>query len=110
MRFESSPSGSHRRVLADAPLLDRIAEDPILRDTKLIAEAWDAAGAYQVGRFSVRWWADVPVPVRDVTRSAAAQSKEAAAAADGATPRCTHDISWIGRRAGAMRSAQQPSR
>ena len=37
------------RVLADAPLLERIAEDPILRDAKLIAEAWDAAGAYQVG-------------------------------------------------------------
>ena len=41
----------HGRVLADAPLLERIAEDPILRDAKLIAEAWDAAGAYQVGCF-----------------------------------------------------------
>ena len=28
-----------------------IAEDPILRQTKIIAEAWDAAGAYQVGWF-----------------------------------------------------------
>ena len=46
------------RVLADAPLLERIAEDPILRDTKLIAEAWDVAGAYQVGCFSQRRWAE----------------------------------------------------
>jgi glycosidase len=33
------------KLLANAPLLDRIAEDPILRDVKIIAEAWDAAGA-----------------------------------------------------------------
>jgi glycogen operon protein len=45
-------------VLADSPLLERIAEDPILRDAKLIAEAWDAAGAYQVGSFSYRRWAE----------------------------------------------------
>ncbi len=43
-------------LLSDAPLLKRIAEDPILRDVKLIAEAWDAAGAYQVGSFSERRW------------------------------------------------------
>ena len=42
------------RVLADPPLVERIAEDPILRDAKMIAEAWDAAGAYQVGSFSHR--------------------------------------------------------
>ncbi|MDZ4199660.1 MAG: glycogen debranching protein GlgX [Kiritimatiellia bacterium] len=37
--------------LARPPLIDRIAEDPILRDVKLIAEPWDAAGLYQVGSF-----------------------------------------------------------
>ncbi|MBF0517015.1 MAG: hypothetical protein HQK97_07845, partial [Nitrospirae bacterium] len=39
------------------PLLQRIALDPILAKTKLIAEAWDAAGLYQVGTFphSGRW-------------------------------------------------------
>jgi isoamylase len=45
-------------VLQDAPLIERIGEDPVLRDTKLIAEAWDAGGAYQVGSFGngdVRW-------------------------------------------------------
>ena len=33
------------------PLVEAIAEDPLLSDTKIIAEAWDAAGAYQVGSF-----------------------------------------------------------
>jgi isoamylase len=56
------------RILADAPLLERIAEDPILRDTKLIAEAWDAAGAYQVGSFSDRRWAEWNGPFRDDVR------------------------------------------
>ena len=47
-------------LLEDAPILKRIAEDPILRDTKIIAEAWDAGGAYQVGGFRGRWaeWND----------------------------------------------------
>ena len=40
------------RLVANPPLLERIAEDPILRDVKLIAEAWDAGGAYQVGQLS----------------------------------------------------------
>ena len=56
------------RVLADAPLLERIAEDPILRDAKLIAEAWDAAGAYQVGAFSDRRWAEWNGHFRDDVR------------------------------------------
>ena len=55
-------------VLADAPLLERIAEDPILRDAKLIAEAWDAAGAYQVGSFSGRRWAEWNGHFRDDVR------------------------------------------
>ena len=56
------------RVLTDAPLLERIAEDPILRDAKLIAEAWDAAGAYQVGWFSQRRWAEWNGRFRDDVR------------------------------------------
>jgi len=48
--------------------MERIAEDPILRDTKLIAEAWDAAGAYQVGSFSVRRWAEWNGHFRDDVR------------------------------------------
>lgn len=44
-------------VLPNPPMIELIAEDPVLRDTKIIAEAWDAAGLYQVGSFSTdsRW-------------------------------------------------------
>jgi isoamylase len=55
-------------VLADAPFLERIAEDPILRDAKLIAEAWDAVGAYQVGSFSNLRWAEWNGRFRDDVR------------------------------------------
>jgi glycogen operon protein len=58
----------HGRILADAPLLERIAEDPILRDAKLVAEAWDSAGAYQVGAFSERRWAEWNGRFRDDVR------------------------------------------
>jgi glycogen operon protein len=43
------------RILKNPPLIERIAENPVLRDTKIIAEAWDAGGAYQVGSFPGRW-------------------------------------------------------
>ena len=52
----------------NAPLLERIAEDPILRDVKLIAEAWDAAGAYQVGNFPGRRWSEWNAAFRDDVR------------------------------------------
>ncbi|MBU1567032.1 MAG: isoamylase, partial [Proteobacteria bacterium] len=44
-------------VLANPPMIEVIGEDPVLRNTKMIAEAWDAAGLYQVGSFSTdsRW-------------------------------------------------------
>jgi glycogen operon protein len=56
------------RLLPNAPVLERIAEDPILRDVKLIAEAWDAAGAYEVGTFSERRWAEWNGRYRDDVR------------------------------------------
>ena len=56
------------KLLANAPLLERIAEDPILRDLKIIAEAWDAAGAYEVGSFSERRWAEWNGRYRDDVR------------------------------------------
>ena len=56
------------KLLADAPLLERIAEDPILREVKIIAEAWDAAGAYEVGSFSERRWAEWNGRYRDDVR------------------------------------------
>ena len=59
----------HGNILRNAPLLDVIAEDPILRDVKLIAEAWDAGGAYQVGSFSTRRWGEWNGRFRDDVRS-----------------------------------------
>ncbi|OHB78804.1 MAG: glycogen debranching enzyme GlgX [Planctomycetes bacterium RBG_16_64_12] len=45
-------------LLPNPPVVEVIAEDPLLADTKVIAEAWDAAGAYQVGTFASLRWAD----------------------------------------------------
>ena len=61
--------GTDGSVLANAPLLEMIAGDPILSDTKLIAEAWDAAGLYQVGSFP-SWgrWAEWNGSFRDDVR------------------------------------------
>ncbi len=42
-------------MLSNPPLIEWIEEDPILRNAKIIAEAWDAGGAYQVGKFPGRW-------------------------------------------------------
>ena len=60
--------GRSGNVLPNAPLLERIAEDPLLRDVKIIAEAWDAAGAYEVGSFSERRWAEWNGRYRDDVR------------------------------------------
>jgi len=57
-------------VIADPPMLELIAEDPVLRDTKIIAEAWDAAGLYQVGSFSTdSRWSEWNGKFRDDVRS-----------------------------------------
>jgi isoamylase len=60
--------GRSGNLLSNPPLLERIAEDPILRDVKIIAEAWDAAGAYEVGSFSERRWAEWNDRYRDDVR------------------------------------------
>ncbi len=56
------------RILANPPLLEQIAEDPLLRDVKLIAEAWDSGGAFQVGRFPGTRWAEWNCHYRDDIR------------------------------------------
>lgn len=43
--------GSKGEFLQNPPLLEAISEDPILANTKLIAEPWDVGGLYQVGSF-----------------------------------------------------------
>ena len=51
------------------PLLQALAFDPILGKTKLIAEAWDAGGLYQVGNFpSFRRWSEWNGRYRDDIR------------------------------------------
>jgi glycogen operon protein len=55
-------------LLPNPPVVERIAEDPLLADTKVIAEAWDAAGAYQVGSFAKLRWAEWNGRYRDDVR------------------------------------------
>jgi glycogen operon protein len=56
--------------LSNPPMVEMIAEDPILANTKLIAEAWDAAGLYQVGSFSTSGrWAEWNGHFRDDVRA-----------------------------------------
>lgn len=52
------------------PLLRTLASDPLLRNVKLIAEAWDAGGMYQVGSFPASGrWAEWNGRYRDSLRS-----------------------------------------
>jgi isoamylase len=60
------PSGA---PLSNPPLLENLAFDPILAKCKLIAEAWDAGGLYQVGSFpSYGRWAEWNGKYRDTIR------------------------------------------
>jgi isoamylase len=55
--------------LANPPLLEQLAFDPILARCKLIAEAWDAGGLYQVGSFPAYGrWAEWNGKYRDCIR------------------------------------------
>ena len=52
------------------PLLESLAFNPVLSNVKLIAEAWDAGGMYQVGMFPAnRRWAEWNGRYRDCLRS-----------------------------------------
>jgi isoamylase len=61
--------GRDGSVLVNPPVLEHIAADPVLAHTKLIAEAWDAAGVYQVGSFPA-WgrWTELNGRFRDDVR------------------------------------------
>jgi len=55
--------------LPNPPLLESLAYDPVLSKCKLIAEAWDAGGLYQVGSFPAYGrWAEWNGKYRDCTR------------------------------------------
>ncbi|TYH75297.1 isoamylase 1, chloroplastic isoform X1 [Gossypium raimondii] len=55
--------------LSNPPLIDMMSNDPVLHGVKLIAEAWDAGGLYQVGRFP-HWgvWSEWNGKYRDIVR------------------------------------------
>jgi glycogen operon protein len=55
--------------MPNAPVLWDIESDPVLAGTKLIAEAWDAAGLYQVGSFIGDSWKEWNGRFRDDVRS-----------------------------------------
>lgn len=54
--------------LKNPPVLWEIESDPVLAGTKIIAEAWDAAGLYQVGTFIGDRWAEWNGKYRDHVR------------------------------------------
>jgi glycogen operon protein len=54
--------------LPNPPVLWDIESDPVLADTKLLAEAWDAAGLYQVGSFVGDAWKEWNGRFRDDVR------------------------------------------
>jgi len=61
--------GRSGEVLKHPPVIDRISHDPELRGVKLIAEAWDAVGLYQVGSFPGKDWAEWNGRYRDDVRA-----------------------------------------
>ena len=54
--------------MPNPPVVETIGEDPLLADSKIIAEAWDAGGAYQVGTFGSLRWAEWNGRYRDDVR------------------------------------------
>jgi glycogen operon protein len=56
-------------VMSNPPVLWDIESDPVLAGTKMIAEAWDAAGLYQVGTFIGDSWKEWNGRFRDDLRS-----------------------------------------
>ena len=55
--------------MTDPPILWEIETDPVLAGTKLIAEAWDAGGLYQVGSFVGDRWVEWNGRFRDDVRA-----------------------------------------
>ena len=70
-RFDLAPilaRGQDGSLCGFPPLTNAISEDPILADTKIIAEPWDAGGAYLLGGFPGGRWAEWNDRFRDDIR------------------------------------------
>ena len=92
-------------IVPNPPVVELIAEDPLLADTKIIAEAWDAAGAYQVGSFANLRWAEWNGRYRDDVRQYLARRSRHMIGADGhAAGRLERSLS--GRRPAAVSQHQ----
>ena len=61
--------GEHGETLPNPPIIWDIESDPALAGVKLVAEAWDAAGLYQVGSFVGDAWKEWNGKFRDDVRS-----------------------------------------
>ena len=103
--------------LPNPPVLWDIESDPLLAGTKLIAEAWDAAGLYQVGSFVGDAWQEWNGRFRDDVRrfvkgddGTVSASRHAAARQPrhlrprGARGRAEHQLRHLPRRLHAQRS------
>jgi glycogen operon protein len=64
--FSRSVSG---KPVLNAPIIWEIDSEPVLAGTKLIAEAWDSGGLYQVGSFGQDKWKEWNGTYRDDVRS-----------------------------------------
>ena len=102
--------GRDGEVLANPPLLEAIAEDPVLADVKLIAEAWDAAGLYQVGSFP-SWgrWAEWNGRFRDEVRRFVKSDPGLDGAPGDAPPREPRPLPGVRRARPGTRSTSSPA-
>jgi isoamylase len=55
-------------LMVNPPIVWSVESDPVLANTKIIAEAWDAGGLYQVGEFTGERWAEWNGRYRDEVR------------------------------------------
>ncbi len=92
--------GMDGKPIPHSPLIQAIETDPLLKNVKLIAEAWDAAGLYQIGTFP-KWgpWTEWNGRYRDAVRrfikGTDGQAGEFATALSGSQPLYPSPLSSI---------------
>ena len=97
--------GQDRQPMKYPPILWDIDSDPVLAGTKIIAEAWDAAGLYQVGSFIGDRWAVWNGRYRDtVRRFVKSDTGTVSGLADAISGSSESSDNWIGTRCAASTS------